>query len=279
MDLRVAGYQMPVGLEIETNAHKICGAIDFASDHGAEILLTPEGSLSGYTPKFDGRALEEALGVVTARARDRSVGLALGTCFIEQDGKCYNQVRIYQPDGSYLGFHSKTLRCGSVDGQSKGEVNHYAVSELRTFPWREGICIGGLICNDMWANPGCTPMPDPHLSRQLSAMGADIILHAVNGGRDGSDWSGLTWQYHESNLRMRARAGRVWIVTVDNSNPEELPCSAPSGVIDASGDFVCRTEPKGEQYFVHTITLDDGQPAQRDAVRARERSREKIRRI
>jgi predicted amidohydrolase len=267
MDLRVAGYQMPVGLDIEQNTRRINAAIDWAADHGAEVLLTPEGSLSGYTHEFDAKSVEKALGVVTGRACRRNVGLALGTCFIERDGKCYNQVRFYRPDGEYLGFHSKTLRCGSVDGHSRGEVNHYAVSDLRVFPWRDGLSIGGLICNDMWANPKCTPMPDPHLSQQLSAMGAKVILHAVNGGRNGGSWSELVWQYHESNLRIRARAGRVWIVTVDNAAPEQIPCSAPSGVIDRAGDFVCRTSPKGEQFFAYTIALDDDQrPAERDTV-------------
>jgi len=259
MDFRVAGYQMAVKANVGDNARKICAAADWAASNDAEMLLTPEGSLSGYTPEFDATQVEEALGRVTEHARARGVGLALGTCFREEDGDCYNQIRFYRPDGEYLGFHSKTLTCGTVDGQSKGEVEHYSVSGLRVFSWRKGVCIGGLICNDMWANPGCTPMPDPHLSQQLSAMGADILLHAVNGGRNGGSWSELVWQYHESNLRMRARAGSVWIVTVDNANPEDLKCSAPSGVIDPLGNFVSRAEPKGEQLFVQTITLNRGQ--------------------
>ncbi|HUL52399.1 MAG TPA: carbon-nitrogen hydrolase family protein [Opitutaceae bacterium] len=267
LDLRVAGYQMPIGLDIERNTRRINEAIDWAADQGAEILLTPEGSLSGYTHEFDAGLTEQALGIVTARARDRKVGLALGTCFVEPDGKCYNQLRFYRPTGEYLGFHSKQLCCGSMDGRSHGEVNHFAVADLRVFPWRDGLVIGGLICNDLWANPECTPMPDPHLTQQLSAMGARVILHAVNGGRNGSSWSELTGRYHEANLRLRARAGGVWIATVDSAAPEHLPCSAPSGVIDRSGEFVCRTNPKGEQLFAYTITLGDGQPAaQRDVA-------------
>ncbi len=256
MGLRVAGYQMSVGRDVEANARRICAAIDWAGDNGAEILLTPEGSLSGYTHAFDAAGVEAALDLVVARACRRDVGLALGTCFVEQDGKCYNQVRFYRPDGEYLGFHSKILRCGSVNGQSRGEIDHYAVSDLRVFPWRQGIPVGGLICNDLWANPGCTPMPDPHLTQQLSAAGAKVVFHAVNGGRNGSSWSQLAWQYHEANLRMRARAGSLWIVTADSASPEELPCSAPSGVVDPSGRFACRTEPKGDRLFAHTIELN-----------------------
>ena len=103
--------------------------------------------------------------------------------------------------------------------------------------------------------PGCTPEPDPHLTQQLSRLGARIIFHAVNGGRDGSEWAEVAWQYHESNLRMRARSAKLWIVTVDNCRPIRIPCSAPSGVIDPKGNWACKTAPQGEQFFVHTIDL------------------------
>jgi len=104
------------------------------------------------------------------------------------DGKCYNQIRFYDSDGTFLGFHNKILRCGTMTDPSKGEINHFAARPLRTYQVK-GITIGGLICNDMWANPQCTPMPDPHLSQKLSEMGARIIFQAINGGRNGSDWS------------------------------------------------------------------------------------------
>jgi len=48
------------------------------------------------------------------------------------------------------------------------------------------------------------------------------------------------------------------MVTVDNCHPEDMPCSAPSGVVDPDGDWVCRTEPQGEGYFAYTIVLADG---------------------
>jgi predicted amidohydrolase len=192
--------------------------------------------------------------VVTRWAREAGVGLALGTCAVEADGACYNQLRFYLPDGTYLGYHSKTLTCGTWDDPPQGEINDYAVAPLRTFDYGP-IRVGGLICNDLWANPGCTPVPDPHLSQQLARRGARILFHAVNGGRDGGPWSRVAWQYHEANLRMRARAGHVWVVTVDNCHPQEIPCSAPSGVIDPHGEWACTTPPQGEQFFAYTIDL------------------------
>ncbi len=251
--LRVCGAQLAVSEDIPTNLSSIRRAILAAQSAGANILLTPEGSLSGYTHRFDPIAVREALTQVTVWAREAHLGLALGTCFVEpEDGKCYNQIRFYNPDGAFLGFHTKTLTCGTMTEPPEGEINFYSVRPLRTFDF-QNIPIGGLICNDLWANPACTPMPDPHLTHQLARLGAHVIFHAVNGGRDGSEWSQVNWRYHESNLRMRAAASRIWIVTVDSATPTHLRCSAPSGVIDPRGNWVCQAEPVGEQYFVYTI--------------------------
>jgi predicted amidohydrolase len=257
MKIRVAGFQMPVSNRIRQNTDRICAAIRRAARARADILLTPEGSLSGYRPDFDVREAADALERVTALARQVKVGLALGTCFVEANRKCYNQIRFYRPSGEFLGFHSKTLRCAGLGpaASPKDELNHYAVSRLRVFRWAPGLTIGGLICNDLWANPQCTPMPDVHLTQRLAEMGARIIFHAVNGGRDGSENSKVAWQYHEANLRMRAQAGNLWIVTADNSHPASLPCSAPSGVIDPHGRWVCQAKPRGSQFFVCTIDL------------------------
>ena len=262
MKTRIAGAQLPVTRDIETNVEAIGRGLAFASREDADILLTPEGSLSGYTHEFDADAVRQALDRVTAQARDAGVGLALGTCFVEpDDGQCYNQIRFYAADGKYLGFHSKTLRCASLTDPPRGGLNHFAARTLRTFRFK-GAEVGGLICNDLWANPGCTPMPDPHLTQQLAAMGARIIFHAVNGGRSQTEWSDVAWRYHESNLRMRARAGNLWIVTVDNCHPVDTRCSAPSGVINPDGDWVRQTEEKGEQLFAYTIDLSSGTAAE-----------------
>ena len=263
MALRVAGAQIEVTPDVDANVGRIRGAIDFARAESADILLTPEGSLSGYTSHFDTDRVREALRDVAAYAEAASVGLALGTCFLEpDDGRCYNQIRFYTAAGEFLGFHNKTLTCGSLTEPPKGEIEHYAVRPLRVFRFGE-VTLGGLICNDLWANPGCTPGPDTHLTQQLARMGADVIVHAVNGGRSGNEWSDVAWRYHEANLRMRARAGRLWIVTVDSCHPLELRCSAPSGVVNTGGDWVCQAEPQGERLFAYTIehavdTREDG---------------------
>jgi predicted amidohydrolase len=256
MNLRVAGIQMPVTNDISENVKNICTAIKHAAEENADILLTPEGAVSGYRHDFERESVKKAVEFIASYAQLSRVGLALGTCYVEDNDYCYNQIRFYTPDGDYLGFHAKILRCGTLTDPPVGEINNYHLADLRTFRWLPDLKVGGLICNDLWANPECTPVADTHLSQQLARMGARVIFHAVNGGRNGSEWSQVAWRYHEANLKMRARAGEIWIVTVDSSTPLHLPCSAPGGVISPQGNWVCRTEPQGSQFFVYTLQLD-----------------------
>jgi len=255
--LTVAAAQIPVSLDIDENVATIGRVIEQAIEEKADILLTPEGSLSGYTHTFDQEEVDRALDTVLEKARAGNLALALGTCFIEpDDGKCYNQIRFYDKRGAFLGFHNKTLTCGTMTEPPKGETNHYAVRPLRTFELG-GITIGGLICNDMWGNPMCTPMPEAHLSQQLSRRGARVIFHAINGGRDGGEWSkDVHWPFHESNMRLRALAGRVWVVSADNCAPISIPCSAPSGVLGPDGNWAVRAPDQGQHVVVHTIELE-----------------------
>ena len=109
-ELRVATAQIPVTSDIAENAAAIHRALDVASREGADILLTPEGSLSGYTPTFDQAEVERHLAAIRERASEAGLALALGTCYVEpDDGKCYNEIRFYGAQGKFLGFHTKTL--------------------------------------------------------------------------------------------------------------------------------------------------------------------------
>ena len=99
-------------------------------------------------------------------------------------------------------------------------------------------------------------MPDLHLSQKLSKSGAEIIFMAINGGQDGGSWSReVNWPFHEVNMRMRAAAGRVWVVSADNSFPHTVPCSAPSGVLKPNGQWAMQVPRKGEHVKVFTIEL------------------------
>ena len=99
-------------------------------------------------------------------------------------------------------------------------------------------------------------MPDPHLTHQLSEMGAKIIFHAVNGGRGDNDWShNVVYPYHRANLQMRASGSDLWIVTVDNAAPEHIATASPGGVVTPDGTWACQAPDRGTQMFAWTIDL------------------------
>ena len=253
--MRITLAQLPVNdWDIGANLLQIKDAVAQSADEHSNIVLTPEGCLSGYHHRFDSAQLKDALEELEAFAAQRHVGLALGTCMEEADGLRYNELRFYAPGGEYLGCHTKTLLCGAGE-PVQGEVNCYAVKPLRVFDFM-GVTVGGLICNDLWANPGCTPMPDTHLTRQLARMGAKIVFHAVNGGRDvGTVAKGLDRRFHEVHVLMKARADGLVICTVDNAFPEHIGVSSLGGTAAPNASWLHTLPDMGRQVATFDIAI------------------------
>jgi predicted amidohydrolase len=245
----ISGLQMTVSNDIDANMKLILEGIKKAAAEGAGFLVTPEGSLSGYTSNFDQNKLAEALEKVKTKASGMNVGMMLGTCYKEiVKGKefCYNQVRVYSPDGNYLGVYSKILRCSSLDIPGSGEMVDYVEGDLRTFEWK-GSRFGILICNDLWATPGYTTMPNPYLVWKLKQMGAQFIVHCINSG------SAQRYRpFHESSAELWALSVKLPIIEVNAVEPD-AKVNAQSGLIDATGERSLRVPDSGVQFFTVRI--------------------------
>jgi predicted amidohydrolase len=251
-EIRLAGLQMLVGTDIGKNKEQILQGITGAAREGASFLVTPEGSLSGYTSDFNQEELSRALEEIRTAAIKMKVGLMLGTCFKEiKKGKelCYNQVRVYTPEGQSLGAYSKILRCSELDVPGTGEMLDYAEGTLRTFEW-EGCSFGILICNDLWATPGYTTMPNPYLPWKLQQMGAQFIVHCINSGT-----AQKYRPFHESSAELWALSLHIPIMEVNAAQEERI--NAQSGLIDAQGSRILRVPDEGTQFFAVTITPKD----------------------
>ncbi len=245
--IRIAALQMLVTREVAENERRILAGIARAAADKADFLLTPEGSLSGYHAGFDRGEVAAAVERVRAAAREAEVGLALGTCYkelTEEGERCYNQVRVYTPEGEHLGHYAKILRCSHLDNPGAGEMQDYAEGTPRVFDWR-GVCFGALICNDLWATPGFTTMPNPYLAWRLKQMGAQFLLHPSFSGQDL-----FNRPYLEATARMWARALALPIVQVNAIHGPEIKLNSPSGMIGADGERVVAVPDVGEQYFV-----------------------------
>lgn len=250
----VAGLQMLDSHDVGANEGAIHRAIDRAADARAEFLLTPEGGLSGYYAGFDREVVSGAAARLAKHAREAGVGLLLGTCFkeVESPGAreyCYDQVRVYAPNGDYLGAHSKILLCSPVTHPGTGEMKDYVSGSLRAFSYR-GLCFGVLICNDLWATPGFTTIPNPYLALQLKNLGAQVLFHAV--ATPGPD---LSYQpYHESNQSLWAKALGMPIVTANLSDGKN-PANCRGGVVLPDGERRVLADGPGERFFTFALPL------------------------
>jgi predicted amidohydrolase len=266
--LTVAGLQMVVSTDVEANEKAVHRGIEKAAAARADFLLTPEGSVSGYYPGFDGAAVTAAVQRLARHARESRVGLLLGTCYKEmaedapspfelhldpsargqRQELCLNQVRVYEPGGEYLGAHSKILLTSTLRHPGTGEMRDYVAGTLRTFSWR-GVCFGVLICNDLWATPGYTTTPNPYLAWRLRQMGAQVIFHAVNSG-----FVQFYRPYHEMNQALWAGALGIPIVAA-NASHEVDPVNCRSGVVGPNGERKNEAPDIGEQFFSCELSL------------------------
>lgn len=249
MPVRISGLQMNVTNDIRKNKEQIISGIYRAAQEGAHFLVTPEGSLSGYTSNFSRNELIIALDEILAEAKKKNIGLMLGTCYKElKSGKefCYNQVRVYSSEGSFLGAYSKILRCSNLDLPGSGEMIDYIEGELKIFDWHSRR-FGILICNDLWATPGYTTIPNPYLPWKLKQMGAEFLVHCINSG------SAQKYRpFHESSAELWAFSIDVPIMEVNAAQGKEV-LNAQSGLIDSNGERSLRVPDSGQQFFTVDI--------------------------
>ena len=246
-----AGWQMNATGDISKNRDVILEGLQKAADAGADFLVTPEGSLSGYTAAFDQDQVDQALKIILESAKKMKVGLFLGTCYKEKENKgtyCYNQIRVYAPDGDFLGAYSKILRCSPLDLPGTGEMTDYVEGPLQVFNWK-GLKIGTLICNDLWATPGYTTLPNPYLAWKLKQMGAQVIIHSINSG-----YNQRYRKFHESSAELWALSLHLPIVEVNAAQGDEK-INAESGLIDPDGNRSQVAPDTGEQFFIARIPL------------------------
>lgn len=243
---------MNVTGRIEKNKNTILAHLREAANGGAQFLVTPEGSLSGYQAEFDQEELNRALQEVLYEAKKKMIGLFLGTCFKEMVNNreiTYNQIRIYAPDGKYMGAYSKILLCSPVTAPGTGEMHDYGQGHLNIIEWG-GLHFGMLICNDLWATPGYTTLPNPYLPMQLKQLGADIIIHSINSGSDQRYRN-----FHESSAELWAYSLKIPIIEV-NAAPIAQAVNARSGLINSNGEREIITPDIGEHLFYCKIDMD-----------------------
>ena len=170
MPVRIACGQLnqTVG-DFSGNVDRIEQAASDAVAAGAQILLTPELSLSGYPPEdllfreaFYAKAREALQRLAMISVRFPQLHLIVGYP-VRRDGRCYNAAAVLQ-GGRLVGEYLKQ------------ELPNYAVfDEIRYFtPGVEplvfdvgGVCFGLAVCEDFWL---------PRAPAKARAAGAEVLL-------------------------------------------------------------------------------------------------------
>lgn len=248
--IRVAAAQMRARPRMADSARVVVGMVDGAARRGAKFLVTPEMILTGYHERFDqaerDRLIDHLIRPACARAR---LCLQLGAGSYRDAGgrpvrKPRIQVTIIAADGAIVGYHDKLIPTGGdLKWCSRGNP-----ARLRTFR-SGGLTFGSTICNDFWATPVYTTLPDLKLPMRLARLGARAILHSIASG-----WGPTYLDFHTSRMEERARIGGVWVVSA-NAVHGPHAVDAPTGILDPRGRWVARAPRTGERLLVGTIRV------------------------
>ena len=205
-----------------------------AGKQGADLLVTSEGFLDGYTaniahtPELTREkflAIGEPLdGPWMQRIGNLAAALKihLAVCFAERRGELmFNSMAIYSPEGTVILHYSK-VHPTSEPFSTPGNRIPVARAKIGT--------LGTLICFDR---------KFPEVARILALKGAQIVMipgHGVDGKRN------------EALLQTRAWENSVWVVYV---KPNQVLIIKPNGRIAA------RDSGKGDELVFGRIELND----------------------
>ncbi|MBR7069475.1 MAG: NAD+ synthase [Oxalobacter sp.] len=166
--IAIAQMNSTVG-DFSRNRQTIRRIAQKAAAQGADIVLTPELSLTGYSPEdllrqqdfYD--ATQQALSLLKEELRDfKNLHVIVGHHQIE-DGKCYNACSVLV-NGEIIGTYSKqVLATDSVFDERR----YFSAGDKPLAFSVKGTCFGILINEDI-----CSPEP----AEQAKAAGADSIL-------------------------------------------------------------------------------------------------------
>ena len=279
---RLAGAQLPIGIDIQWNKKEILNAIDWALENEVDHLLTPEGSLSGYGYRWMDKIeeIQDAIKEIEQKIEGKNIFLHLGTLNKEKEwmGDIHrNEIRHYWGNPQIEDFPIKH----DVSPEKLFEVTHktYTIPNdaavgrdvdepLRIFPFPGGgrnAQAVGMLCNDMW---GAVEESGVAINELLKGRGVDLILHATNG---------LKWpkndirqeafdKYHDGFLRMTAFKSLSYVLTVDTCTPwhfdpetdldkmDAVITSSESGVVDFKG-WRTSVPRSGRQLFYCDVDL------------------------
>ena len=277
--IKVAGAQIPCGINIDSNKKEIFKALDWAKENEVDHILTPEGSLSGYKSGWEDNLdhIREALKEVEEHQQKCGVALHLGTNYSEKeyfgDSVFRNEIRHYRKNGCIEGCTYKTMVLDEAASAPEPALESAlrrnkddAITTVRLLDDDQNPnefliepLAGGLICNDVWGYQHGVQKP---VTTIMSEMGCfQLFLHSTNGFAD-YDEGDYSWEvydrWHDAFFRMTSWNTMIPILTVDscslwdwNGDEDDVDkylTSSQSGFITKEG-WQTQVPRRGRQYF------------------------------
>jgi predicted amidohydrolase len=219
MHINILLAPFPVSFSVRHNLDTMLSVLDCA--RGADLVVFPEGSVSGYADDLsflDGVDLEAVAGALErlqAEAMQRGVHIWAGACRREE-GQWSNQGLGFAPGGErhvYRKINLATHERGRFAAGDALPVFDLAIGG-------ETVRIGVQLCRELRF---------PEQWRYLARRGAQVILHLNNA--IGGNFELPVWRSH---LVSRAAENQRFVVSVNNAaSVQKCPslAVAPNGLV------------------------------------------------
>lgn len=228
----------PVPADTDAAISRLRDAAGRAASQGAQLLVVPEASVTGYNipPDVMQKVAERADGPVAESIADicRSHNIAIGYGFAEKDSNgYYNCVQLIDRHGERRVSYRKTHLWGELD-KSLFSAGHTLTAPVTIEGWNIGI----LICYDV---------EFPECARELALRGAELIIVPT----------GLMQPWREvaeKVVPVRAYENQLYIAYTNYCGSErELHYEGRSVVAGPNGEDLARA---GQQPEMLLATLD-----------------------
>ncbi len=222
--LALAQHDFPVGA-VAANAAKVAGLVAEARSGGADLVVFPELTLSGYSPE-DLLLRPSFLAACADELQSLAVqihGIAAMVGHPHSEGEVFNAVSLLREGRVETTAHKQALpNYGVFDDKRYFRAGHASVTTVI-----DAVHVGMLICEDVW-------QPEP--VAQAAAAGAELIV-VINA----SPWDECKQGEREAVLQARARESGCAIAYLNLvGGQDEVVYDGGSMLVNGDGSIAAR---------------------------------------
>ena len=241
LTLTIALHQhIPTPADLESSIQRIRTVAEEASAEGAQLLLVPEASITGYNiPLSSAKAValeRDGATCDSLRSIAQQFGITLAYGYIERkDNDLFNAVHVIDATGTSMSHYRKTHLWGDLDRKLFRAGDEFA-PVFDFHGWRVGL----LICYDI---------EFPETVRHLALAGCDLVLAPT---------ALMTpWTFVADHMtRVRAAENQIYLAYANYCGSEnDIDYVGCSCIVGPDGEILTRasTEPA---LLVETLSLE-----------------------